>query len=76
MDTVPFTIRLQKIDYDALVVLANLEGVPTAALARGFILDKVTQSLDPEEITKRLDAKKEFMIARSAEIKARRNSAQ
>lgn len=68
-----FSVRLPESEKEVLSSLARLSGTNTAALARRYIREGIDRELDPIEIARKVDQRKERLIAATAEFRERRN---
>lgn len=67
------SVRLTESEKEVLSGLALLSGTNTAALARRYIREGIDRELDPIEIARKADQRKEQLIAATADFRERRS---
>lgn len=69
-NTATFSLRLPPRDYEILSSIAKLRNVSIAELARQFIVDGIRAALDPNEITRMIEAEKRRLLQAAEDMRA------
>lgn len=71
-DIVTFSVRIRKKEHKLLEEIAHLHGRAVAEVAREFVLEGIEKALNPEEITRVLDKRKEELLRAAEERRKER----
>lgn len=71
-DVTTFSVRIRKKEHKLLEEIAHLHGRTVADVAREFVLEGIERALDPEEITRVLDQRKEELLRAAEERRKER----